>query len=92
VPEVGRQRKNQPWKGNVWCCGIDIPFSEYKIGKRKKVLFLYGVPSEVKGQLQTERYLLSAIKSYEVVFQRYNFLHLTGVRVNFSGVGFAIHF
>ena len=58
----------------------------------QKVLFLYGVPSEVKGQLQTERNLLSAIKSYEVVFHRYNFLHLTGVRVNYSGVGSAIHF
>ncbi len=29
----------------------------------QKVLFLYGVPSEVKGQLQTERNLLSAIKT-----------------------------
>ena len=58
----------------------------------QKVLFLYGVPSEVKGQLQTERNLLSAIKSYEAVFHRYNFLHLTGVRVNDSRVGSAIHF
>lgn len=33
----------------------------------------------MKGQLQTERNLLSAIKSYEVVFQRYNFLHLGSV-------------
>ena len=35
---------------------------------------------------------MSAIKSYEVVFHRYNFLHLTGVRVHNSGVGSAIHF
>ena len=46
----------------------------------------------MKGQLQTERNLLSAIKSYEVAFHRYNFLHLTGVRVNRSGIGSAIHF
>lgn len=46
----------------------------------------------MKGQLKTEGNLLSAIKSYEAVFYRYNFLHLTGVRVNYSGVGSAIHF
>lgn len=46
----------------------------------------------MKGQLPTERNLLSAIKIYEVVFHRYNFLHLMGVRVNYSGVGFAVHF
>lgn len=50
------------------------------------------MPSEIRKQLQTEGYRLSAIKSYEVVFHRYNFLHLTGVRVHNSGVGSAIHF
>ena len=58
----------------------------------QKILFLYGVPSEIRKQLQTEGYRLSAIKSYEVVFHRYNFLHLTGIRVHNSCVGSAIHF
>lgn len=71
MPEVGRQRKNQPWKGNVWCCGIDIPFSEYKIGKGTWEWTREGV--EVKGQLQTDRNLLSAIKSF------------VGKEIHFSG-------
>ena len=58
----------------------------------QKILFLYGIPSEIRKQLQTEGHRLSAIKSYEVVFHRYNFLYLTGVRVHNSGVGSAIHF
>ena len=55
-------------------------------------------PFTLWGTIRSERAtanrktLLSAIKSYEVVFHRYNFLHLTGVRVNYSGVGSAIHF
>lgn len=118
MPEVGRQRKNQPWKGSVKCCGIGIPFSKYSnwqkdvgMDKRRaiqiiaksarlyhsnledqKILFLYGIPSEVRRQLQIEGARLSAIKSYEVVFHRYNFLHLIGVSVHSSGVGSAIHF
>jgi len=35
---------------------------------------------------------LSAIKSYEAVFHQYNFLHLTGVRVNSAEIDSAIHF
>lgn len=58
----------------------------------QKVLFLYGIPSEVKKQLELEGHRLSVIKGFEVVFHRYNFLHLTGVRVNGSGIGSAIHF
>ena len=58
----------------------------------QKILFLYGMPSEIRKQLQSEGHRLSAIKSYEVVFHRYNFLHLTGVRVHNSGIGSAIHF
>lgn len=33
-----------------------------------------------------------AIKSYEVAFHRYNFLHLTSVKANNIGVDSAIHF
>lgn len=58
----------------------------------QKILFLYGTPAEVRKQLQMEGKELSAIKGYEVVFQRYNFLHLTGVRINTSLTASAIHF
>lgn len=58
----------------------------------QKILFLYGVPSEIRKQLQTENKKLLSIKGYEVVFHRYNFLHLTGIRLNSSNVASAIHF
>lgn len=58
----------------------------------QKVLFLYGVSSEVKKQLQTEEKILSSIQSYEVVFHRYNFMHLTGVRLNKNITASASHF
>ncbi len=58
----------------------------------QKVLFLYGLPSEVKKQLQTEGKILSAIQGYEVAFHRYNFQHLTGVRLNKGETASAIHF
>ena len=58
----------------------------------QKVLFLYGLPSEVKKQLQAEEKVLTSIKGYEVAFHRYNFLHLTGVRLNKGGTVSAIHF
>lgn len=58
----------------------------------QKILFLYGVASEVRKQLNSEGNRLMDIKSYEVAFHRYNFLHLTGVKANNSGVDSAIHF
>ena len=58
----------------------------------QKILFLYGVPSEVRKQLQGENTRLLSIKSYEVAFHRYNFLHLTGVHLNNSNIASAIHF
>lgn len=58
----------------------------------QKVLFLYGVPSEVKKELQAEGKFLSSIKGCEVAFHRYNFLHLTGVRLNKGETASAIHF
>lgn len=42
----------------------------------QKVLFLYGIPSEMKRELQMKGSVLSSIKGYEVAFHRYNFLHL----------------
>ena len=58
----------------------------------QKILFLYGVPSEIKKQLQTEEKFLPSIKFYEVVFHRSNFLHLTGVKLNKDSTASAIHF
>lgn len=58
----------------------------------QKVLFLYALPSEIKKELQTEEKILLSIKGYEVAFHRYNFLHLTGVKLNKSETVSAIHF
>ncbi len=58
----------------------------------QKVIFLYGVPAEVRKQLHAGKGKILSIKGYEVAFHRYNFLHLTGVRLNRSGVASAIHF
>lgn len=58
----------------------------------QKILFLYGVPSEINKQLLTDSKHLSAINKYEVVFHRGNFLHLTGVKLNRNTVLSAIHF
>lgn len=58
----------------------------------EKVLFLYGIPSEIKRELQKQNGFLSSIKGYEVAFHRYNFLHLTGVRLNKQMTASAIHF
>lgn len=58
----------------------------------QKVLFLYAMPFEIKKELQTEGKVLSSVKAYEVAFHRYNFLHLTGVKLNKSKTVSAIHF
>ena len=58
----------------------------------QKVLFLYGLPKEVKKQLQEKRKILSLVQGYEVAFHRYNFLHLTGARLNKKTTVSAIHF
>lgn len=58
----------------------------------QKVLFLYGLPAEIKRELETQNMFLSSIKGYEVAFHRYNFLHLTGVKLNKTKTVSAIHF
>ena len=58
----------------------------------QKVLFLYGIPAEVKKQILEKQQLLSTVKGYEVAFHRHNFLHLTGVRINSEKIGSSIHF
>ena len=60
--------------------------------ENQKVLFLYGLPREVKKQLQEKGKILSSVQGYEVAFHRYNFLHLTGVRLNKKTTASAIHF
>lgn len=57
----------------------------------RKVLFLYGVPSEVNKQL-SDKGIVTGIRAYEVVFHRGNFLHLTGVKINREEVKSAINF
>lgn len=58
----------------------------------QKVLFLYGIPAEVKKQMNGKQQVLTAIKGYDVAFHRHNFLHLTGVRINSEKIGSSIHF
>ena len=58
----------------------------------QKVIFLYGVPAEIKKQMQAGDGSLLSMKSYEAAFHRGNFLHLTGVRVDGSAVASASHF
>lgn len=58
----------------------------------RKILFLYGATAEVKKQLRTRGEQLTAIQAYEVVFHTYNFMHLTGVKLNANTTASAIHF
>ena len=58
----------------------------------QKVLFVYGIPSEIRKQLETENNTISGFSFYETVFHRSNFLHLTGVKLNKTTVGSSIHF
>ena len=77
-------------------CAIQIMTKATEIYRNnledQKLLFLYSLPSYVKKQLQTERKILSFIQGDEVTFHRYNFRHLTGVKLNKSGTTSAIHF
>ena len=60
--------------------------------ENRKVLFLYGVPSEVRRQIESDMTTLSCIEYYEAAFRRANFLHLTGVHFNPAQVKSAAHF
>lgn len=57
-----------------------------------KVLFLYGVPSEIKRELGFGDKRLLHMEGYETAFHRYNFLHLTGVKIFNSRILSSIHF
>ncbi len=58
----------------------------------QKVLFVYGIPSEIRKQLENSNNTISGLSFYETVFYRSNFLHLTGVKPNKNAVGSSIHF
>ena len=58
----------------------------------QKVLFLYGIPKAVNEELNSDDRQLLSIKAYEVAFHRYNFLHMTGVRIMDKGTASSIHF
>ena len=58
----------------------------------QKVLFIYGIPSGIRKQLEDGNDTISGFSFYETVFHRSNFLHLTGVKLNKSTVDSSIHF
>lgn len=58
----------------------------------QKILFLYGIPSEIKKELGAKRGKPLPVKKYEAVFLRHNFLHLTGAKVNRTEIYSAVHF
>ena len=43
----------------------------------QKVLFIYGIPSAIRKQLEDGKDIISGFSFYETVFHRSNFLHLT---------------
>ena len=57
----------------------------------QKVLFLYGIPAEVRRKIKNAEKPLP-LNVYEVAFHRHNFLHLSGVRINSAEIASAIHF
>lgn len=58
----------------------------------QKILFVYGIPSEVKKQIEENVERITCLGFYEVVFHRTNFLHLTGLKLNKKKVSSAINF
>ena len=58
----------------------------------QKVLFVYGIPAEIRKQLEDGNDTITGFSFYETVFHRSNFLHLTGVKLNKSTVDSSIHF
>ena len=50
--------------------------------ENQDILFLYGIPKEINSQIQKNNRELSNMKSFQVSFYGFNFLHLTGVKLN----------
>lgn len=60
--------------------------------ENQKILFIYGNPTVIKTQLNTNEKILSGLTGYEVAFHKSNFLHLTGVKINKDSIKSSIHF
>ncbi len=58
----------------------------------RKVAFIYGVPSNVKKELELKIDSIGCLECYEVAFHKSNFLHLTGVRLNTKTTKSSKHF
>ncbi|MCR5598514.1 MAG: hypothetical protein K6G19_10080 [Lachnospiraceae bacterium] len=58
----------------------------------QKVLFIYGIPRDVRKQIEADKDPISGLSFYETTYHRSNFLHLTGIRLNTSTVASSIHF
>ena len=58
----------------------------------QKVLFVYGIPAEIRKQLEDRNDTITGFSFYETAFHRSNFLHLTGVKQNQTTVKSSIHF
>lgn len=58
----------------------------------QKVLFIYGIPRDVRKQIEADKDPISGLSFYETTYHRSNYLHLTGIRLNTSTVASSIHF
>ena len=80
-------------KGDIVSVDVGVEY-EGGVGDTARTVYVGDdpMPADVKKQLQTEGKILSSIQGYEVAFHRYNFLHLTGIKLNKGGTASAIHF
>lgn len=58
----------------------------------RKLLFVYGLPSDIKRQLEMHKQELKHLEYYEAAFHRYNFQHLTGVKTSRKRIASTIQF
>jgi len=58
----------------------------------QKLLFVYGIPSDINKQLKIHKRELNSLDYYETAFHRYNFQHLTGVRIIGNRIASSIQF
>ncbi len=58
----------------------------------QKILFIYGVPRDIRKQMEDGNDTILGLSFYETAYHRSNFLHLTGVGLNKASVASSIHF
>lgn len=58
----------------------------------QKVMFVFGVPTEVRKQIESNQSVINSLEFYEVAFHGANFLHLTGLKMNKAEVETSKHF